>query len=192
MEINNIEQLDLSKRYTYHDYFKWQFEDRVELYNGKVYKIGPSPGTKHQRISNELSYRITKHVSKLAYQVFCAPFDVRLERVKDDKNVINVVQPDICVICDLSKIDERGCSGAPELVVEILSPGNNTREMNQKFDLYEAAGVLKYRIVDPEKEVVFQYFRENNNFINYRPLTKEHTIKSRVVDGFEIELSTIF
>ena len=192
MEITKFEQLDLSKTYSYFDYLKWKFEERVELIKGKVLQMSPAPASKHQRISNRISSEITFYLKGNPCQVFYAPFDVRLERLKDDKKVINVVQPDICVICDLNKIDERGCVGAPELVIEILTPGNSHREMSLKFDLYESAGVEEYWIVDPEKETILQYFSEKGKFINYRPLAREHSISSKVVEGFQIPLEEIF
>ena len=104
----------------------------------------------------------------------------------------NVVQPDICVVCDITKLDDRGCSGAPELIVEILSPGNTKKEMKYKFELYEAEGVQEYWIVDPTEKVILQYILENNQFTNHRPLIEEDTIQSTVLQGFTLPLSNIF
>ncbi len=192
MEITKLSQLDLNKSYTYFDYLKWKFEERVELFNGKILAMSPAPARKHQRISSEISYLLMDFLRKKSCEVYSAPFDVRLERTLDDKKVINVVQPDICVICDLTKTDIRGCSGAPELVIEILSPGNTQKEMGVKFELYEASGVLEYWIVDPEKEIILQYVAENGQFVNHRPLTNEDSLKSKVLAGFEFALKDIF
>lgn len=192
MEITKLSQLDLTKSYTYFDYLKWKFEERVELFKGKILAMSPAPARKHQRISSEISYLLMDFLRKKSCEVYSAPFDVRLERNLDDKKVINVVQPDICVICDLTKADTRGCSGPPELVIEILSPGNTQKEMGIKFELYEASGVLEYWIVDPEKEIILQYVAVNGQFVNHRPLTNEDSLKSKILAGFEFALKDIF
>ena len=138
MIIRHLNQLDLTKSYSYFDYLKWQFDERVELFKGKIMQVSPAPNRQHQKISSDVGYAIRRFLEGNICQVFYAPFDVRLERTHDDKKVQNVVQPDICVVCDLTKLDDRGCSGAPELVVEILSPGNTKKELKYKFELYEA------------------------------------------------------
>lgn len=192
MEITSLSQLDLSKTYSYADYYSWKFQERVELLRGKIMKMSPAPSRQHQRISSKLGFSIQKYLELSACQVFYAPFDVRLESLKDDKLVKTVVQPDICVICDLTKLDDRGCSGAPELIVEILSPGNTAKEMKHKFELYEEAGVEEYWIVDPAEKIVWQYHLENGIFTNHRPLIEEDVLHAVVLKGFSIELSTVF
>lgn len=192
MEITSLSQLDLSKTYSYADYFSWKFQERVELLRGKIMKMSPAPSKQHQRISSKLGFSIQKSLELSSCQVFYAPFDVRLESVKDDKLAKTVVQPDICVICDLTKLDDRGCSGAPELIVEILSPGNTAKEMKHKFKLYEEAGVEEYWIVDPTEKIVWQYHLENGIFTNHRPLIEEDVLHSLVLKGFSIELSAVF
>jgi Uma2 family endonuclease len=192
MEITEFSQLDLTKSYTYFDYLGWKFQERIELFKGKIMKMSPALSSQHQNISSDIFFALRKHIEGNNCKVFFAPFDVRLMKNSNDKQVKTVVQPDICVICDLSKIDEKGCNGAPELVIEILSPGNSNKEMKNKFELYEEAGVLEYWIVDPEKEVVFQYVLESGIFTNHRPLVKEDMLESNVIEGFRLDLSTIF
>lgn len=192
MEITSLNQLDLEKSYSYADYFSWKFRERVELLKGKIMKMSPAPSRRHQTMSRIVGTNIINFLDKSPCQVFYAPFDVRLERANDDRKVQNVVQPDICVICDLSKLDDRGCSGAPELIVEILSPGNTKKEMKDKFELYEAAGVEEYWIIEPTENIVLQYFLENGHFVNYRPLIEEDILHSRVLEGFSLELSSVF
>lgn len=192
MEITSLSQLDLSKTYSYADYFSWKFQERVELLRGKIMKMSPAPSRNHQRISQIINSEIYQFLKSNPCQVFYAPFDVRLESVKDDKLVKTVVQLDICVICDLTKLDDRGCSGAPELIVEILSPGNTAIEMKHKFKLYEEAGVEEYWIIDPAEKIVWQYHLENGIFTNHRPLIEEDILHSVVLKGFSIELSTVF
>src|SRR5260221_2999835 len=137
-----VEEPDPSYNYTYADYLKWKFEERLELFRGKIYKLS-APATRHQEISMSLSSYFFNYLKGKKCKAFHAPFDVRLpvkNRKKDDE-VNTVVQPDICVICDETKLDERGCCGAPDLVAEILSPGNSKKEVRLKYELYEEAGV---------------------------------------------------
>jgi Uma2 family endonuclease len=192
MEITQIAQLDLSKNYTYLDYLSWKFNERVELLKGKVLKMSPASATRHQRLSMKISTPLIYFLSGKNCEIFYAPFDVRLSKSSNDSEVNTVVQPDICVICDPSKIDERGCKGAPDLIIEILSPGNSTKEMKNKFELYQEAGVLEYWIVEPEKEVVLQYVLENGIYTNHKPLTTEDKIESFVLKGFSLDLINVF
>lgn len=192
MQITNLSQLDLSKTYNYADYFSWKFEERVELFKGKIMVMLPFPGTTHQRVSAKISYSLFEALSQSPSKVYFAPFDVRLERTQDDKLAQNVVQPDICVVCDVSKLDDRGCCGAPDLIVEILSAGNSKKEMKYKFELYEAAGVLEYWIVNPFEKAVLQYHLINNQYINYKPLTEDDVLHSSVLKGFSLQLADVF
>ncbi|WP_042344549.1 Uma2 family endonuclease, partial [Capnocytophaga canis] len=147
----NINQLDVENGvYTYADYLLWKFEERVELLKGKIFKMSPAPSLKHQKISMNLSGLLWQFLRGKKCQLFSAPFDVRLPK-KEEKgdNIHTVVQPDLCIICDESKLDERGCIGAPDLIIEILSPGNSKKEMKNKFELYQESGVEEYWIVNP-------------------------------------------
>lgn len=192
MEITKLSQLDLSKTYSYADYLTWKFQERIELFKGKVYAMSPAPASRHQRILGRLGNKLYNFLEGSQCEVYFAPFDVRLEQTKNDKKVFTVVQPDISVICDESKIDERGCVGAPDVVVEILSPGNSTKEMKNKFDLYQEAGVLEYLIVQPADNTILQYQLLNGQYVNYRPLTIEDSLKSTVLTGFEVPLKKVF
>ncbi len=148
--ITDINQLDLNKRYSYADYLKWQFEEYVELFRGKIMRMSPAPRTKHQLIAGNIFSPIHHHLRRKSCQVFIAPFDVRLPRKEESQKAIyTVVQPDICIICDPQKLDEKGCLGAPDTIIEVLSPGNFTRDMREKFALYEEHGVPEYWIVAP-------------------------------------------
>lgn len=143
--ITSLKQLDLNKQYSYADYLKWFFEERVELFNGFIHKI-PTPERLHQDISRNLSRLIDSFFYTRKFEWYHAPFDVRLTKFDKtkDKEILTVVQPDICVICDNKKLDKRGCLGNPDLIIEIQSPGNTKREMKEKFELYEEAGVREY------------------------------------------------
>lgn len=193
--ITKFEDLDLTKQYSYADYLTWQFQERLELIKGYVYKISPAPARKHQEISWRLITPFVDYFRNSPCKVYHAPFDVRLPKKgsSGNKQTFTVLQPDLCVICDLDKLDDRGCVGAPDLVVEILSPGNTKREMKQKFDAYQEAGVTEYWIVQPDDRNVFQYvLNQEGIYIGLHPLTDEDTLVSRAFPDFEIELSRVF
>ena len=156
--ITSLKQLDLTKQYTYADYLKWQFQERVELIRGYIHKMS-APARKHQTISRYFIIQMVKYFDQHPCEWYHAPFDVRLPRKTDnaDKQVFTVVQPDICVICDKAKLDKKGCIGAPDLVIEILSPGNTKKEMKDKFEVYEEAGVREYWIVQSTDKNVLVY-----------------------------------
>lgn len=195
--ITSLQQLDFNRRYTYADYLLWQFQERVELLKGRLLPMA-APNVRHQEVSTNLQGILWLFLQKKPCKLFSAPFDVRLplptSKVKGGK-IDTVVQPDLCVICDLKKLDTQGCVGAPDLVIEILSPGNSKREMKDKFELYETAGVLEYWVIDPVHNLAFIYHlnKENHKFEPTTPiLTDEDAIKSTIFDGLKIELSTIF
>jgi Uma2 family endonuclease len=193
--ITDINSLDLNKTYSYFDYLTWQFQDKLELLRGKVFKMSPAPSTFHQRISGNLHGYLFNFFKPHSCDLFAAPFDVRLfdkKKSTDDKEIHTVVQPDLCVICDESKIDERGAIGAPDLVIEILSPGNSNKEMKYKFDLYEEAGVLEYWIVNPADRTIFIYVLKEGQFIGMHPLIEEDVIQSRLFPQLDFKLEDIF
>lgn len=191
---SKVEEPDSSFTYTYADYLKWQFEERLELFRGKIFKLS-APNTKHQDISRNILVPIALFLKEKSCNVFAAPFDVRLpvkNRKKDDE-VITVVQPDICVICDETKLDSRGCCGAPDLVIEILSPGNSKKEIRLKHELYEEAGVKEYWLVYPAEESVAVFLlNDNNKFEGAAIYPGDETILSKAVPGLSINLSEIF
>ncbi|MBC6612648.1 Uma2 family endonuclease [Hymenobacter sp. BT507] len=149
--ITDISQLDLSQTYTYADYLTWQMSDFVELIRGKIWRMSPAPRVRHQKISFRLNTLIGTALRGSKCQGFAAPFDVRLKRSTPDGDaqITTVVQPDLCVICDPTKLDELGCVGAPDWIIEILSPGSMGHDSKTKFDLYEENGVQEYWMVDP-------------------------------------------
>ncbi|WP_310590510.1 Uma2 family endonuclease [Dyadobacter sp. CY261] len=127
-------------------------------------------------------------------QVFAAPFDVRLPRfdARGDKEIFTVVQPDVSVICDATKVDEKGCIGAPDWVIEILSPGNTGKEMNEKFDVYEESGVKEYWLVEPNDEVVLVYVLHEGKYIGLKPFTVGQALTSVTLPEFTVELNQLF
>ncbi len=186
--ITSLEQLDLTKAYTFKDYLSWKFQERVELLRGYIAKMSPAPTSTHQIISGNLHFNLAYFLRKKPCRVIAAPFDVYLPSIKGEGET--VVQPDLCVICDTTKIKKHGCVGAPDLVIEILSLGNSRKEMTQKFQIYEQAGVREYWVVYPYEQVVHQYTLEGEKF-QALPIA-EKTIKSQVLQGFEVDLDAIF
>ena len=179
--ITNIKQLDLKGSYTYADYLLWKFKERVELIKGKIFKMSPAPNSFHQDISMNLTRSLDRFFYKTNCKMYIAPFDVRLINFKestDNNKIITVIQPDLCVICDRSKIDEKGCLGAPDLIIEILSPGNSKKEMDIKFDLYQENKVLEYWIVNPSDKTILIYVLKDDIYIGLKPFIEDSKLQS--------------
>lgn len=189
--ITDYGRLDLSASYTYLDYLKWQFKERVELIKGKVFKMSPAPNTSHQKVSMNLTRAFLKDFVGKSCTIFSAPFDVRLPIPKAGKDT-TVVQPDLCIICDESKLDARGCDGAPDLVVEILSPGNSRHEMDTKFGLYEESGVKEYWIVEPAEKAIFVYSLQNGSYVGLRPFVEGMRVESPLFPQLEVDVADVF
>lgn len=193
--ITNINQLDLDKTYSYADYLTWIFQEKLELIKGKIFQMSPAPSRFHQQVSVQLTGLLWTAFKNHSCTLYAAPFDVRLLDKKKstlDKDIFTVVQPDLCVICDENKLDDRGCIGAPDLVIEILSPGNSSKEMKYKFDLYEEAGVQEYWIVNPENRTLFVYILKDDKFIGMHPLIEEDEIQSPLFPQLDFKLEEIF
>lgn len=193
-KFSTVEEPDPSVTYTYADYLKWNFEERLELFRGKIFPLS-APNRKHQEVSRELSLLLGNFLKGKSCRAYAAPFDVRLpvKNRKKDNEVTTVVQPDICVICDETKLDDRGCCGAPDLVVEILSPGNSRKEVRLKHELYEEAGIKEYWIVYPAEESVAVFLLgENNRYGGAAIYAGNEEIQSAAIKGFKINLREIF
>lgn len=167
----NEPDFEYSGVYTYADYLQWTIAERVELIKGKIFKMSPAPNMRHQWISSKIAGPLWSAIKGESCRVFSAPFDVRFpRRSKNDEDVITMLQPDICVVCDPSKLDERGCIGAPDIVVEILSPSNNRKELQNKFVVYEESGVKEYWIVSPDQKTFFRYLLDAQPTLQLSPL----------------------
>ena len=164
MPITSISQLDLNGTYTYADYLSWKFEELVELWRGKIMRRMSSPTDLHQAVVGDFFAFIHTYLRRQPCQVRTAPYDVRLPQrgTTADQAIYTVVQPDICVICDPGKIELRGCLGAPDLIIEVLSPGTAARDWKGKFDLYEEAGVREYWIVAPLEQDISVFVRDTD------------------------------
>lgn len=182
------------EKYTYGDYLTWQDDERWELIDGIAYNMSPAPSTYHQEISLELAYQIRNYLKDKSCKVYCAPFDVRLPKgTEKDEDIDTVVQPDIVVIYDHSKIDEKGCRGAPDLVIEILSPHTSQKDIKEKFFLYEKVAVKEYWIVHPtDKTVIVFKLDKNNKYERPDMYTREDKIKVSIFDDLTIDLNMVF
>jgi len=189
-----LSDLDFDKTYTYADYLQWTFDDRLEILKGKLFKMTPAPSRRHQKLAGKIYVKISRFLDKKPCEAYFAPFDVRLSRKNTaDKLVTTVFQPDICVVCDLTKLDDRGCVGAPDIVVEILSPGNNKKELRNKYEIYEEAGVQEYWIFWPESQTFMKYtLDETGKYVPSRILTGGDEVTTPVLPGFVLNLEEVF
>ncbi len=193
--ITNINQLDPNGTYSYADYLLWQFKERVELIKGKIFAMSPAPSRRHQVASGVLYRYLDRYFIDHPCGLYYAPFDVRLinyQKSTDDNTVFSVVQPDLCVICDRTKLDDRGCIGSPDLVIEILSPGNSKKEMGIKFRLYEENLIPEYWIVEPAEKVIYVYTLQGDTYIGLKPCIEGETITSLRFPELNFPIEKIF
>ncbi len=184
----------LDEQFTYGDYLTWDDDERWELIDGIPYGMAPAPRLRHQGILMELSRQFANYLVDKPCRLFAAPFDVRLPAADEiDELIQTVVQPDLSVICDRHKLDEAGCRGAPDLVVEILSPGTAHKDLNIKFERYERAGVREYWIVDPTEKKVMTFVRgANGRYGRPEIYAAEVMAPVTIFPDLQIALSTVF
>lgn len=192
--ITSLSQLDFGKTYTYADYVAWKFDEFVELIRGKPTRPMAGPGTQHQELSQRLEYAIMTFVRRGPCRMFHAPYDVRLTRNtgNGDAQILTVVQPDICVVCDPGKIDRRGCLGAPDWIIEIVSPGNTTHDTRTKFALYEENGVREYWIVYPGEKTVAAYLLTGDEYQLTAEYAEPGPMPVATLPGLALEWADIF
>ena len=183
-----MDDMRMGKRFTYADYYKWDDGKRWELINGEAYLMEPAPLWGHQDIQTGIMRQICYFLEGKQGKVFAAPFDVRLNADAGDDNV---VQPDIVIFCDRSKLSGTGCIGAPDMVVEILSPSTAKRDQVLKLNLYLAAGVREYWIVDPESKRVQVCILKNNEYI-VKAYCETDKVPVHIFEGCVINLAEVF
>ena len=191
--------LDESKRYTYADYLTWLDDKRRELMNGFI-RLMSAPKCVHAVLLRRIGTPMINHIEENngKCQVFYAPFDVRIPKSKnetDDKQIYNVVQPDICVVCNPEQLDEKGCLGAPDMIVEILSASTRKYDLTEKFNLYEASGVKEYWVVAPKEDVTVYILQDNGKYDNgtvYGEYEQDVEIPVRTLSGLSINLKKLF
>ena len=184
----------LEEKYVYKDYLNWPDDERWELIKGIPYNMSPAPSRLHQEILVNLIRIISNYLEKASCEIYPAPFDVRLQEYGENKETAsNVVQPDISVICDISKLDDKGCIGAPDFIVEILSESTASKDMNEKLFLYEKHKVKEYWIVDLWDKTIKAYILENTGKYSLPILyRKTDTIKVHTLQNLNINLNSIF
>jgi len=192
--VRQFNELDASLTYSYANYLNWLFPERVELIAGRIFKMSPAPSSFHQLITGKIYRRLGNFLEKQLCKVFISPFDVRFPKEsKADKSIFTVLQPDIFVVCDRNKIDARGCVGAPDLVVEVLSPGNTKMELLHKYRVYEEFGVKEYWVVSQSNQNILIYtLNDIGKFQPSKIFTLSEKITSSVLPGFELALDDVF
>ncbi len=185
------------ERFTYADYLSWPEDERWELIDGEAWDMTPAPGTRHQGVSMNLASHIFQSLREggKPCTVFAAPFDVRLPERADqaDAEIETVVQPDLVVVCDRSKLDEEGCRGAPDWVIEVLSPRSAARDHIRKLALYQRHGVAEYWIVDPANRVVFvRRLGESGEYAAPEVFASDAKVAVAALPGLEIDLAEVF
>ena len=191
MSITNITQLDpINGLYTYAEYLLWKIEERVELLKGKVFRMS-APSINHQRVSRKLTTKIDNYLEGKRCEVFAAPFDVVLKNPEGEDNT--VLQPDLCVVCDPEKLaDGKRCYGAPDWVLEIVSPSNVEKELSKKMHLYEEAGVPEYWVLRPEEKELDIFVLQDNVYIGLKPRFAGEVVSPLKFPDLQINLSEIF
>jgi len=193
----NTIDLDFSKRYSYADYLTWMDEVRRELYDGIVKLLTPAPSRRHQKISVQFVRIFGNYLHHKHCEIYHAPSDVRFPKNKKsqaDQDIYTVVQPDLYIVCDLSKLDDRGCLGAPDLIIEIISGKNAKRDIRDKFNIYEQHGVKEYWIVNPNDENVNVFVLDDEGKYQFRGIfAGDEKIPVSIFNGeLEIDLSDVF
>jgi len=185
------------ERFAYRHYKTWPDSERWELIDGRAWAMSPAPLKRHQTLLGKLHLEFGNYLKGKPCKVFLAPFDVLLPSNDEaDDEVDTVVQPDIVVYCDKSKLTRAGARGSPDIAVEILSPSTSKKDLSEKFSLYERHGVREYWVIDPGNQSV-QVWRctekgrfdagELRDFVhNFSP------IASRVLEGFAIDPGELF
>ena len=183
-----------NKKYTFADYLSWGEDERIEIINGEAIVAQAAPSPFHQEVIMAISAQIHNYLEGKRCKVYPAPFAVRVEDDADTPENASqtVVEPDITIVCDSSKIDDRGCKGAPDMVAEVLSPSTTKRDRFVKLHLYEKAGVKEYWIVDPVEQSVQVFLLDGGRFKVAGFYTKEDIAKVHVLDGCFVELSRVF
>lgn len=181
-------------RYTFADVLTWDEDERVEIIDGEAIMMAPAPARVHQEISGELFRQLANYLRGKKCKVYAAPFDVRLfeEDGNHPEDVDTVVEPDITIVCNPSKLDERGCKGAPDMVVEILSPATQRHDRFIKFSLYQKAGVREYWLVDPGSKIVQSFILEDGHYSVKEFGTAGDKMKVYILEDCVIDLSEIF
>ena len=186
--------IDPIKTYTYKDYLTFDENERIEIIDGEIINMSPVPSRAHQEIIMEIAAEIRNYIKSNngPCKVYPAPFDVILKN--DDDEVINsknIVQPDISVVCDKNKLTEKGCTGSPDMIVEVISPYNPSNDYVRKLNLYEKFKVKEYWIVNPIRRSMLVYVLTENGYDAPITYTFSDKVKVNIYDNLEIDFNSI-
>jgi Uma2 family endonuclease len=184
-----LEKKTQAPQYTYADYLNWDEDVRSEIIDGEFVMMAP-PLRRHQEISGNLFYEFRSFLEGKPCKVYAAPFGVRLFP-KKDKSDDTVLEPDMVVVCDESKLDDRGCNGPPDLIAEILSPSTAQKDMLVKFRKYLQAGVREYWIVDGEAKTIHRCVLKDNQY-RVSVYDESQAAPVSILPGCEIDLKAVF
>jgi Uma2 family endonuclease len=189
-----MENIAKDKQYTYADYMSYSENERVEIIDGHIYAMSPAPSRIHQEIISTLVIEIGNYIksNKGPCKIYPAPFDVFLFDEETLDSCKNIVQPDISVICDKNKLTDKGCAGAPDFIVEVVSPYNPSSDYVRKLSLYEHFKVREYWIVNPMNENILVYrLDENMQYSAPETYTFKDTLKVGIYENLEINFADI-
>ena len=185
--------ISYDKKLTYADYLNFDFEYMVELIKGQLYKMTPAPSSGHQEISTNLVVIFGNHFSENSCKLYHAPFDVILPVANEKRKAsTTVVQPDLCVICDLEKIDKAGCFGPPDLIIEILSPSTQKKDLTQKYAIYEETGVKEFWVIYPSAKMLHLYILEDGKYGKPEIFDKQDVVTPILFPELEVSLMEVF
>ena len=176
-----------NQKYTYADYATWDDGQRWEIINGQPIMMSPAPTIQHQRLCGELFSLLHSFLKGKQCEAFIAPVDVRFE---NSQKADTVVQPDVLVICDKTKIKNEGCVGAPDVVFEILSPSSAKMDLLKKYNLYEKHGVREYWALDPEDKMLVRFSLKDGRF--ERSNAEQGRLESLALPGFALDVQELF
>ncbi|MBE7440024.1 MAG: Uma2 family endonuclease [Spirochaetales bacterium] len=184
----------LDQLYSYADYATWTDDQRWELHEGVPIAMSPAPGEAHQTVAGAVYAQLYLFLKGKSCKAYIAPLDVLLAESGDrEGSETTVLQPDVLVICDRTRITRRGIRGAPDLVVEVLSPSNTSHDEKNKFRIYERHGVREYWIISPEARVAKQYIAGVEGSFQAAVIFSEtQKLPSTVLPGFELDLAEVF
>jgi len=183
-----------NKIYTYKDYLTFPEDERIEIIEGEIFNMSPAPARIHQKLISKLSQVLQNYIDSNngECEVYVAPFDVILKN--DNEETINsksIVQPDISVICDKNKLTDSGCTGSPDMIIEIVSPSNSSHDYITKLNLYQKYKVKEYWIIDPRVKKTYVYKLGENEFYDMvNSYTFQDKVKVNIYDDLEIDFST--
>ncbi len=182
-----------NQHFTYGDYLKWPEDERWELIDGVAYNMTPAPSRLHQEVSGEIFAQLHSRLKGKPCSVYAAPFDVRLpDGDESDSQISSIVQPDISVVCNQERLDKSGCRGAPDFILEIISPSTALKDQVTKTELYERHKVREYWIVHPfDQLLMIRVLGDNGRYATLKVTKLEGSVQVTAVAGLEIDLDLV-